>query len=176
MRSIDVFGALPYEEVREDCRSLKTGLASRNPTTVRCARRIAERMRCGRCLLVPVPSHLGPAVGTLQLAMAIAEEINRRDDGPAYVCDILESDPHPSLCEVKRSGGDPGAVAFKVRLKAMPAALSLRDHPHLPVYLVDNVVDTGHTARACLEALPSASGVIAVGDTGVHRDNRQEKR
>ena len=70
---------------------------------------------------------------------------------------------------------DPDAVAFKVRLKAMPAARFLRDRPHLPVYLVDNMVDTGHTARACLKALPSASGVIAVGDTGVHRDNSQEK-
>lgn len=175
MRSINVLGALPYEEVREDCQALKMGLTCHNPMTVRCARRIAERVKFRRCFLVPVPSHHGPAVDTLQLAMAVAEELNRHDDGLAFVCDILESDPHPSLCEVKRSGGDPDAVAFKMRLKAMPAARFLRDRPHLPVFLVDNVVDTGHTARACLEALPSASGVIAVGDTGFHRDNKQEK-
>ena len=170
MRSINVLGALPYEEVRGDCHAVKTAKSSQAPVMIRCAKRIVASLVDRRCFLVPAPSHGGTATDTLQLALAIAEEINRAEDGFAAICDILTCDPHISLCELKHQGGDPSRVKIKVRLTDTPAAKLLRRGPRLPIYIVDNVVDTGHTAEACLKALPTSKGILAIGDTGTWKE------
>ncbi len=174
MKDLNVLGALPYEQVRDDCHTLKTGITSRNPTMVRCAGRITQRLDFQNCIiiLVPVPSHHGPAIDTQQLATAIAEEINRKGAAFAIVGDILTCEPHESLCEAKRSGKAPETIPITVNVKNTRTSALISAAPHIPVYLVDNVVDTGRTARACMDALPTAAGVIAVGDTGRHTETQ----
>lgn len=172
MEKLNIIGARPYEEVREDCHALKTGITSRNPVMVRCAGRIAPAIR--RAFLVPVPSHHGPATDTLQLALAIAECVNKAG-GTALVTDILEAEPHASLCEAKHNGGDPLAIDVRIKVKDVPVARLVRRGTKIPVYLVDNVVDTGHTARACMKAI-ATDGILAVGDTGawINHEEKEE--
>ena len=173
METLNIIGARPYEEVREDCHALKAGITSRNPVMVRCATRIAPAIR--RAFLIPVPSHHGPATDTLQLTLAIADEINRAG-GTALVADVLEADPHASLCEAKHTpGADPSAIEVRVHLRQVPVANIIRKGPKIPVYLVDNVVDTGRTARACMAAVRT-DGILAVGDTGAWMNDLEKEK
>ena len=175
LSALNVIGAQPYELVREDCHALKGARSPFDPVVVRCACRLAEAMPDGIYFLVPLPSHHGQAVDSFHLAWAVAAEINRRSRQRdlhgcvATVCDILECDPHVSLCEAKHAGEDPDGIDVRVRLRDVPIAQLISRRPEMPVFLVDNVVDTGHTARACMQVLPSAKGILAVGDTGRHR-------
>lgn len=163
-----VIGARPYEEVRADCYAVKDAKGPLDPVMRRCAERIVDGMLPGSCFLVPVPGHYGIATDSCSLAWAVAAEFNRRyrtSGGSAVLCDVLECDPHLSLCEAKHTGVDPEGIDLHFRLRDVPIARLLAERPEVPVFLVDNVVDTGHTVRACLSAI-SARGVVAVGDTG----------
>lgn len=168
-KDITIAGARPYAEVRKDCHAVKQSRTVKDRTLTRCARRIAASLPEGEWFLVPAPSHRGKAEDSLLLATAIATEYNRLHDGFAVVCNILECEPHPSLCDEKHAGRDVSCVDIRVRLKDVPVAYALSLRTDLPAWLVDNVVDTGRTARACMRALPPLRGVIAVGDTGAHR-------
>ena len=114
---------------------------------------------------MPIPSHTGRATDTLTLAKAIRDALAEKGLR-APVIDGLECDPHESLCELKhRDGGDPDKTEIRTRVRELSLYEYLMDNT--PVYLVDNVVDTGKTARAALRVLP-ADGIIAIGTTGRH--------
>ena len=160
---IRIIGARNYDEVRDDCHAVKTA-APGDEVFARSARGIAEAID-RNCVLVPIPSHTGRATDTLTLAKAIRDALAEKGLR-APVIDGLECDPHESLCELKhRDGGDPDKTEIRTRVRELSLYEYLMDNT--PVYLVDNVVDTGKTARAALRVLP-ADGIIAIGTTGRH--------
>lgn len=164
MIEIKIIGSRDYEEVRADCHAVKTA-APGDEVFKRCARRIAESIGTN-CILVPIPSHTGRATDTLTLAKAIRDALAEKSLR-APVIDGLECDPHESLCELKHTeGGDTDKVEILMRVTESILYEYLVNNT--PVYLVDNVVDTGKTARAALKALPT-NGVIAIGYTEKHK-------
>ena len=92
-------------------------------------------------VLVPAPSHLGYATDTLVLARALSE----RTDVP--VADILKSDPRERQYDVKKATGHPLTAE----------QLGIRKEGELPEgkmpFIIDNVVNSGNTAEACVKAL-----------------------
>ena len=97
-------------------------------------------------VLVPAPSHLGYATDTLKLANSIADIAN------VPVCDVLKSEPRDSQYDVKKLTGQP-----------IPSGeLGIYKAGELPEdkipFVIDNVVQTGNTAEACIKAL--GTGVV----------------
>ena len=92
-------------------------------------------------VLVPVPSHLGYATDTLILAKALGE----RTDVP--VMDVLKSAPRERQYDVKKATGLPLAAS----------QLGIYMEGELPKgkmpFVIDNVVNSGNTAEACVKAL-----------------------
>ena len=98
-------------------------------------------------VLIPVPSHEGKATDMLQLARAIAEKTG------SEVADILSSTSRKSQYDTKREGG-----------KAMTSdELGITVNGDIPEgkipVVIDNVVDSGNTAEACIKAL--GTGIVA---------------
>ena len=168
MKELKVICALPYSKVRECCHAIKGAWSLNDSAVRRCASRIASGL--GDCILVPAPSHTGPATDALVLAQAICSEMVSRGH-VCVVCDVLAAVPHRSLCEAKHNGEDPSTIKIMVYRKDnadngfLVTNESLSPAYRLPVRLVDNVIDTGRTARACMKVLPF-DAVVAVGDTG----------
>lgn len=98
-------------------------------------------------VLVPAPSHTGKATDMLDLAQAISERTG------APVADVLTSDERGSQYDAKYAGKPLSAkeLGIKVTGEPLPAG-------KLPV-VIDNVVDTGNTAEACVQAL--GKGIVA---------------
>ena len=92
-------------------------------------------------VLVPVPSHLGYATDTLTLAKALGE----RTDVP--VVDILKSAPRERQYDVKKTTGHP-LTAGQLGIY-MEGELPKGKMP----FVIDNVVNSGNTAEACVKAL-----------------------
>lgn len=173
MSGLNVIGARPYAEVRDDCHALKAALSPWDPSVVRCAGHITGQV--GDCFLVPVPSHTGRATHSLLLAREISAQL-RRKDRLCIIADILSEEPHRSLCEAEHSGDGTAGIDVKVVIRDKTGlGLLVRNHSRMPAFLVDNVVDTGKTARACMEAFPF-DGIIAVGDTGAWRNTETEQK
>lgn len=102
-------------------------------------------------VLVPVPSHTGEATDMLDLANAIAERTG------APVADVLKSEPRGSQFDAKKAGGALTAEELGITMKGeLPEG-------KLPV-LIDNVVDSGNTAEACVKAL-GRGVVVSLGDS-----------
>ena len=97
-------------------------------------------------VLVPAPSHTGHATDMLLLANAISGRTG------VPVADVLTGDARERQYDVKRRTGRPlGSGVLGVRLSG--------DLPNdrLPV-VIDNVVNSGNTAEACVKAL--GKGVV----------------
>ena len=94
-----------------------------------------------KAVLVPAPSHEGMATDMLALANAISERTG------IEVADVLKSDPRKSQYEVKKETGMP----------LSSEQLGIRKEGELPEgklpIVVDNVVNSGNTAKACIDAL-----------------------
>ena len=96
---------------------------------------------------------------------------------PCYV-DALAADPHPSFCELKHRGEPTDPIKLDTRILAK-SKKAIRQHcieKRMPVILIDNVVDTGKTARSAMSPFLSMGiediKVAAIGDTGEHAKNR----
>ncbi len=165
MRKITVIGALPYEDVREDCHALKQG----DPGAVlRSSQRIAEALP-GKALLIPVPSHTGVATYTRTLAWAVLREA-RRLGKEVFLRDVCSCNPRESLCHLKQAGVSVLDLPVEFRLRR--GAFDRRELERFAALgyarvLVDNVVDTGTTASAMMDAV-GESITAAAGDTGRH--------
>ena len=99
-----------------------------------------------KAVLVPAPSHSGVASDMLSLANAISERTG------IEVADVLRSAPRESQYKVKKETGKPlSSVELGIRKDG--------DIPDgkLPI-IVDNVVGSGNTAKACVDAL--GSGIV----------------
>ena len=165
MRSfpLTVIGARPYEDVRFLCRRVKsewTAALSKKDI------RILHRPLPSKCVLIPVPGHLGTATYTRD----IAEVLSQRTGFPmkdTVVLDCLEGTPRESLCERKHAGETIGDINVSFRIKSKACKDTLRElveKGYEPI-LFDNVVDTGTTAKAAMDALGQTCRVLAIGDT-----------
>lgn len=97
-------------------------------------------------VLVPAPGHTGEATDMLDLAKALSERTG------VPVADVLKSEPRDSQYESKRTGKPLTAEQLGITMKGeLPEG-------KLPV-VIDNVVDSGNTAEACVKAL--GKGVVA---------------
>ena len=92
-------------------------------------------------VLVPVPSHLGYATDTLTLAKALGERTG------VPVVDILKSAPRERQYDVKKTTGHP-LTAGQLGIY-MEGELPKGKMP----FVIDNVVNSGNTAEACVKAL-----------------------
>jgi mutS domain I protein len=104
-------------------------------------------------VLVPIPNRTGRAGYTKTLAEKISEALH------LPVIDALASNTHEPLYLVKKANGSIDEVPlYFYRIRRVP-----RDK--IPI-LIDNVLDTGHTAMAAYEAIGRQDTLMAVlGDT-----------
>ena len=131
-----------------------------------CARQLAK-MLPKNAVIVPIPGHYGYAVQTLYLARAISEQLN----GNIPVANVLKGINRLSNYQAKKDGQPLSAEELGFhQVRTLPKG-------KVP-YLLDNVVDTGTTAKAAVKAL--GGGIVlsyAMSDTllehrersGLHR-------
>lgn len=162
-RNYRIIAASGYDSVRDLCHDVKSGL---KPAIEQAAKMLAPLVpEMGFVVLIPVPGHEGTAKYTLELAQAIERETKKYNRNVGVV-DCLVCDPHPSLCELKRKGGDPADIELNVRFRdqcgedVFNKAYQAADR----FVLVDNVVDTGLTARSCMDVVDDCD-VLCIGNT-----------
>ncbi len=111
-------------------------------------------------VLVPIPNRTGRAGYTKTLAEKISEALH------LPVIDALASNTHDPLYLVKKANGSLDEVPlYFYRIRRVP-----RDK--IPI-LIDNVLDTGHTAMAAYEAMGRQDTLMAVlGDTHKFTPNK----
>lgn len=174
---VNIIGARPYAAVREACHRLKNygeralGAPTRQaffemfPLRVDELRPLVEAVP-PHAMLIPVPGHLGAATYTKALAWAVLALCPKKK---VFVCDCLEGPQRESLCTLKQKGipTDDVPVVFRVKegLMNVLGDISSLMERNVPV-IVDNVVDSGRTAKAAMKALGFDCPVLAVGNTG----------
>ena len=121
------------------------GVAKCEPWAIDKAAIIFDMMLPDECVVIPMPSHDGRAKQMFNVVMKMCEKKKRR-----LFFNSLECKPHPSSHEQKRCGMMPSEIKMR---------LTISELPHLPVFVIDNVVATGTTAAAALKAVPDATVV-----------------
>ena len=155
-----------YSEYDNTIRPLAHGLKSGMAETIS---RVADMMSpmiaqvaAGRpCVLVPIPGHNGTAGYTKDLCDAIGAKLHME------TADVLSGNRHIALYHAKKNEMKPEGIPIVFHLK--------RPIPEnvIPI-VVDNVLDTGHTAMAAVKALSSKETVLAVlGNTKRYEDNKE---
>ena len=111
-------------------------------------------------VLVPIPNRTGRAGYTKTLAEKISEALH------LPVIDALASNTHEPLYLVKKANGSLDEVPlYFYRIRRVPK-------DKIPI-LIDNVLDTGHTAMAAYEAIGRQDTLMAVlGDTHKFTPNK----
>ncbi len=111
-------------------------------------------------VLVPIPNRTGRASYTKTLAEKISEALH------LPVIDALASNTHEPLYLVKKANGSLDEVPlYFYRIRRVPK-------DKIPI-LIDNVLDTGHTAMAAYEAMGRQDTLMAVlGDTHKFTPNK----
>jgi len=106
-----------------------------------CARQLVK-MLPENAVVVPIPGHHGFALQTLYLAKAISEQT----DGIIPVANVLKGNSRTSNYQAKKAGHPltSSELGFP-KIAPLPK-------DKVP-YLLDNVVDTGATAKAAVKAL-----------------------
>ena len=163
MHTLRLLFAYPYDEVRDLCHKVKE-----NAYTVR--RDQLEPLALAlpqKTVLVPVPGHKGHAGYTLDLAYRL-QETAKATGKDARVVDALKGNPRESLCLLKQNGADTENIPVEYHLN--PEEIDSEGIQLLTrtfrIVLVDNVIDTGRTAHAAMEALGADCGIITIGTTG----------
>ena len=126
-----------------------------------CARQLAK-MLPENAVIIPIPGHHGFALQTLYLARAI----NEQSGGIIPVANVLKGNCRVSNYQAKKEGHLLSAEELGFR---QVAPLPKGKVP----YLLDNVVDTGTTAKAAIKAL--GGGVVlsyAMSNTLLGKNNR----
>lgn len=137
-----------YNEVRKLAKKIKT----RDPQVVEQVAEMMAGLIPEDAVLVPVPSHSGVATDMLDLAEAIAKRTG------SEVADVLTSAPRASQYQAKKESGRP-LTAADMGL----AMIGRLPEGKIPV-VIDNVVDSGNTAEACVQALGGGI-VVSLGDS-----------
>ena len=138
---------LAVDGYRGKLQKLAHGMKSRDPKVIAQVADLMAPLIPKDAVLVPAPSHTGKATDMLDLAKAISERTG------VPVADVLTSKERASQYESKKAGrtlssDELGIIAATEQLPA----------GKLPV-VIDNVVDSGNTAEACVRAL--GKGIVA---------------
>ena len=174
-KDFEILGAVPYYyEARKACHLLKefprdkkepgTGPIPWDFNTymelMPFIERIVEALP-QKSILIPVPSHKGYATYTLDLALAVARQTLLRGKN-AHVEDIVESAPRDLFYEQKKERIEPSfSFTFK-KGKSLETLKTRREKFGYEIIAIDNVVDTGYTARTILSLL-NATKIAAIG-------------
>ena len=141
-------GITPYVSVGnyQQLKRLAKGVKTRDPKIIQEAAELIRPLIPENAVLIPAPSHTGRATDMLDLANALAAIT------PAEVADILQSAPRTSQYQQKKETGVP------MSSKNLGITLNgVVPEGKVPV-VIDNVVDSGNTAEACVQAL--GKGVV----------------
>jgi hypothetical protein len=116
------------------------------------AAKLFDLMLPDRCIVVPMPCHMGYASAMLEVANAMP--------GERFVMDALVSEPHESSYDAKRCGLSP----LSFGMKFIPDALARAPKEDFDggVFVIDNVICTGVTAGAALRAVQDCAGLDAI--------------
>ena len=115
-----------YEQFRQLCHGVKSG----NTKAVNEAAFLLSGITPSNATLVPIPSHYGRTTYTLELAKQIAKLTG------CMVDDCLAGPERETLYSLKYRG------------ILTDLGMALLHNPNGNIYLLDNVIDTGHTYRA----------------------------
>ncbi len=135
-------GIVPYIQTNRyrEVSKLAHAVKKRNPEDIKQAAKMLKPYVVKDAVLVPVPSHKGMATDTLDLA----RELGRITHTP--VADVLKGNSRKSQYKAKKEGMPLSSKQLEiVKTKKLP-------ENKIPV-LIDNVVNTGNTAKAAIEAV-----------------------
>lgn len=153
-------GIVPYISVKgyADIRSLAKGVKRRDPAEIKKAARLMAEYIPDNAVLIPVPSHSGKATDMLDLA----NEIGRRTNSP--VADVLVGVERKSQYQAKKEGSalTPSEIGIE-QVSRLPDG-------KIPVF-IDNVVNTGNTAKAAVDAVGKGM-IVCLGSTSGSRYGR----
>ena len=142
-------GIVPFVAVdgyRGKLQKLAHGVKDRDPKVIAEVADLMTPIIPKDAVLVPAPSHTGEATDMLDLAKAISERTG------APVADVLKSAERGSQYEAKYAGKPISSKDMGITMQGeLPEG-------KMPV-VIDNVVDTGNTAEACVQAL--GKGIVA---------------
>ena len=165
--------AKPYGEVRDLCHDIKD---SKPCPALPVIYDEASAAMPVKAVLVPMPGSGGIASYTNDMAHEIAKNINAQFIGKtAVVLNCLVGSVRDSVCRRKQAGEPFDDIQFGFRFVNSEAKERLDKFIRAgwDVLLVDNVVDTGTTARAAMQAMELSDaecGVFAIGDTGAWKN------
>ena len=163
MKTPDVIGAVPYESARDRCLAAREGVFH-SEDLLRIAAALPQRS-----LLVPAPSRTGLPTWSLTLARRLAVAA-RSLDKQTFVRPLVVGSPRESLHDAKHEGRDTSDIRLGFRYRY--PILDAREVETLrsigcKVVVVDNVIDTGRTAREMAAVLGDVL-VAAIACTGRH--------
>lgn len=141
-------GITPYMSVGtyNNLKRLAKGVKTRDAALIKEAADLIAPLIPDNAVLIPAPSHSGTATDMLDLAKAIAEVTG------SEVADVLRSAPRESQYQAKKTTGVP--MASKQLGIAVEGEIPADKTP----IIIDNVVDSGNTAEACVQAV--GKGVV----------------
>lgn len=147
-------GITPYMSVGTytQLKRLAKGVKTRNEGVIKEAAAKIAPLIPDNAVLIPAPSHDGRATDMLDLAKAVAEITG------SEVADVLRSAPRESQYQAKKATGVP-MVSGQLGI-TMEGTLPEGKTP----IIIDNVVDSGNTAEACVQAVGRAV-VVTIGDS-----------
>lgn len=135
-------GIVPYIQTNKyrEVSKLAHDVKKRNPEDIKKAAKMLKPYVIKDAVLVPVPSHKGMATDTLDLA----KELGKITHTP--VADVLKGNSRISQYAAKKEGRPLSSEQLEIiKVKSLPKN-------KIPV-LIDNVVNTGNTAKAAIEAV-----------------------
>lgn len=165
--------AKPYNEVRDLCYNVKE---SKPCPALPVFYDEASASMPVKAVLIPMPGSGGIASYTNEMAHELAMSINRQSCGKtAVVLNCLVGSVRDSVCRRKEAGEPFDDIEFGFRFVNEEAKVRLEKFIRAgwDVILVDNVIDTGTTARAAMQAMELSDaecGVLAIGDTGAWKN------
>lgn len=149
---ISYLSANPYDRTS---REVAYGLKTRRKSIIMRAAEEMSRLVKKDSVLVPMPSHLGFSTYTLDLCNAIGK-IKQ-----CSVIDALRCNEHETIFSMKKNG----VSMWKINL-GMRLVENIPDDAE--VFLIDNVIDTGKTARSAANAIGMDCIVLAYAMTNKH--------
>lgn len=160
------FPFVSFSQYDNTIRPLAHGLKSGNAESISKAAEMMSPMiaqvAAGRqCVLIPVPGHEGTAGYTKDLCEAIGTRLHMETE------DVLTGNRHIPLYHAKKNELKPEGIHIIFHLKR-PLSENI-----VPI-VVDNVLDTGHTAMAAVKALSFSDAILAVlCNTERYKDNKE---
>lgn len=167
MQHVNIIYSRPYEEVREACHAVKTSYPERD----KWARILAANLPAwDKVVLIPVPGHEGYPSYTHALCCGMA--ITYPPQGmKMQIFAAVTCEPRESLCSLKEAGEPlPDELRFDTEPADLQKLHSLISLGYKPI-VIDNVIDTGRTAKAMQEALGVPCAFMCIGATGRHLQN-----